>query len=175
MDKKLIQSASEKLKLVDVVLDQSKLQRNKDIEPRGMSANFSQQNRLDFCAEEIVFGDDGNELKLLRVSVNLGIRAIKSRDEEVEAQEKADGEDEAQEKADGEDEAISPLFLIEAVFRAEYLIEGELSDAEVQEFCHYNAVHNVWPFWRMHVFNTLKLASLPQLNIPLQRIDQIKK
>ncbi|MEJ1364959.1 MAG: hypothetical protein RPU64_07800 [Candidatus Sedimenticola sp. (ex Thyasira tokunagai)] len=165
MDKKLIQSASEKLKLVDVVLDQSKLQRNKDIEPRGMSANFSQQNRLDFCAEEIVFGDDGNELKLLRVSVNLGIRAIKSRDEEVEAQE----------KADGEDEAISPLFLIEAVFRAEYLIEGELSDAEVQEFCHYNAVHNVWPFWRMHVFNTLKLASLPQLNIPLQRIDQIKK
>lgn len=155
MDKILIGTAVKKLRLIDVVLHENSLVRNNDIDPFKLPSEFEQQSRLEYLAEEVVFSNDDNqEKKLLRVYVNLGVRAAN--------------------KVGSEDDDEKELFSVKASFRAEYIVLKELTVEESQEFCKHNAVHNVWPFWRMHVFNTLKLACLPQLNIPLQRLDQIK-
>lgn len=160
MDKEAIQSAAKKLQLLDVVLHDCVLhQASRDtfIPFAQQKLDFFQQNRIAFEADEIsVELEDGeNARTVLRVFVSLGIRAISgSKDDKLDP--------------DAEQERL--LYGIEATFRAEYLMSESLTDDEVREWSEHNAVHNVWPFWRMHVFNTLKLANLPVLNVPLQRL-----
>jgi hypothetical protein len=157
MDKKLIQSASEKLDLSDIVLHECSLRQQDSL--GGISVvqpfpNFHQQNKVSCRADEITIELDGeDDLQMLRVFVELGARAM-------------GGSPEAPIK----DDQDSFLYGVEAVYRAEYLIKEPLTDEEVREFSEHNAVHNVWPFWRMHVFNALKLANLPILNVPLKRL-----
>ncbi|MEO8460730.1 MAG: hypothetical protein ABI451_09395, partial [Dokdonella sp.] len=58
-------------------------------------------------------------------------------------------------------------FLIEAAFLVEYDVTGALEEDAIAAFANFNAVHNVWPFWRQHVFDIVQRARLPQLEIPL--------
>jgi hypothetical protein len=37
----------------------------------------------------------------------------------------------------------------------------------IKIFAELNSVHNVWPFWRQHVFDIVSRARLPHLNVPL--------
>jgi hypothetical protein len=98
--------------------------------------------------EEIVYEADKKKFNLLRVYVSLGSRAVSS---------------EVQKKTP------TVFYSVEATFRVDYLVKGELSKAEVREFTEFNSAHNVWPFWRQHVFTTAKVAELPHIDVPLMR------
>lgn len=53
-----------------------------------------------------------------------------------------------------------------------------LTKKEVEEFASFNSVHNAWPFWRQHVFQTINNAHLPSLDIPLMKgqiLEKVKK
>jgi hypothetical protein len=68
----------------------------------------------------------------------------------------------------GEDPPV--YFEIEADFLIEYDVRGEPSNEAIKlfaEFADLNSVHNVWPFWRQHVFDIVSRARLPHLNVPL--------
>ena len=56
---------------------------------------------------------------------------------------------------------------IEADFIAFYLVESTLTDAHFQAFSEFNSLHNVWPFWRQHVFDIVQRGRLPTIDIPL--------
>lgn len=160
MDKALIKSATDKLHISDVVLHESSLFRNNNVDPIAVLAmDIRQQNKLEFRAEDVEYDGENKSHKLFRVYVDFGVRAIY-----VDEQENPPG--------DIEDEDEDVIFTIEATYRVDYFLKGDLSNEEAEEFSKYNAVHNAWPFWRMHVFNIIKLALLPQLNIPLQLLDR---
>ena len=58
-------------------------------------------------------------------------------------------------------------FEIEADFLVEYEVRAKLSEAAIKAFADANSVHNVWPFWRQHVFDIVSRARLPHLQVPL--------
>ena len=93
---------------------------------------------------------------MLRTLVTLGVR-------EVFRDEKADEE--------------IVLYSLEATFAVDYFLSETLvpSPEEFQSFVTLNCVHNVWPFWRQHVYDTLKRASLPVPVIPLFTGNPVKK
>lgn len=159
MDKNLIKSATDKLGILDVVLHESALARNNQFDPIALiGMNIGQQSRMGFRAEKVVYNEEDNPKKLFRVYVDFGVRAV-NMDKEGKAPDNIENEEDV-------------LFTIEATYRVDYSFEDDLSEKEAEEFSNYNSVHNAWPFWRMYVFNTLKLAGLPQLNIPLQMLDR---
>jgi hypothetical protein len=159
MDKELLASAAEKLEIIDIVLHESSLMRNKLFDPQICSSieNVKQQNMLNLSAEDVVYKDDGEKTNIFRTYIELGIRAIVDDEEPNKPIEE------------------SPvLFTVEAVYRVDYLRSKKISKEEAAEFLKYNTVHNVWPFWRQHVFQTTKTANLPSLSIPLFRRTQEK-
>lgn len=58
------------------------------------------------------------------------------------------------------------LFEIDASFSALYKVLQPIADEDLDSFLDFNCVHNVWPFWRQHVYDTLKRASLPVIEVP---------
>lgn len=92
------------------------------------------------------------EQSALFVTVHLGMRLLRVN---------ADG-DSTQEVAD------DVIFRLEAAFRAEFkIINSSYAEADFQQFIDVNATHIVWPFWREHVFSTLRKACLPAVEVPL--------
>lgn len=90
--------------------------------------------------------EQGQMARLLDISVGLGVRArAASRDS---------------------DEPLV-LHVIEANYVVRYQVIGDVTDDGIKAFAEFNAIHNVWPFWRHHVFETLEKARLPHLDIPL--------
>lgn len=89
--------------------------------------------------------EDGQAVKLLRAKVTLGIRVLYAEKDEAE-----------------------PLVLhkLDATFAVEYLVLRPLDEQQTNDFCEFNCVHNVWPFWRQYVYDTLKSASLPVISVP---------
>lgn len=67
------------------------------------------------------------------------------------------------------EENIAAFAEIEASFCAVYRCQEKLSDDEIKEFSSFNAVHNVWPFWREHAFRMAAEARLSRPNIPLMK------
>lgn len=148
MNTDIITQAISKLKLLDIVLHESKLARAPDEDPLLYPSNLAQQNKLSVRTQTITYSDeDAESYNLLRSFVNLGARMVTKDDDKKE------------------------LFKIEATFRVDYLILKDLTEEEIEEFSIHNSVHNVWPFWRQYVFQTVQTAHLPQLNIPLRRLD----
>lgn len=149
MDKKVIQSAAAKLDLLDIYLWDSVFKRGGSVDARGYPQTPEQQSRLSVETQELTLKEGKHTLDLLRILVTLGIRGVpEDKDEPTER---------------------DVFFTIEATFAAEYLIADSLSEEETGEFSKHNAVHNVWPFWRHHVFSIVNSANLPRINVPLLR------
>lgn len=89
---------------------------------------------------------EGEEQKklVLRALVRLGIRMVPTEQKDPD-----------------------PIYTLEATFCADYFILTPPSEETFQEFVDFNCIHNVWPFWRQHVFDTIKKASLPVPSVPL--------
>jgi preprotein translocase subunit SecB len=84
-------------------------------------------------------------LRLLQVRVSLGTRVV-------------------QQVEEGEPRA---LFVIEADYLVEYEMTDDVPDDALKAFAEFNAIHNVWPFWRQHVFGVVDRGRLPRLEVPL--------
>ncbi|UXA48542.1 hypothetical protein M0D44_20070 [Xanthomonas prunicola] len=92
----------------------------------------------------LVEGDDEDHY-LLRVLVKLGARSVYQ---------------------EADDSEVEVLYSVEATFSVEYFVIKPPTKEMFTQFIHYNSVHNAWPFWRQHVYDTLRRASLPVLPIP---------
>lgn len=142
----LIEQAIGALKLRDVMLYGARFSRPSPFP--GVSESF-QAKQLAKREVRYVIGDapiTGGQTKLLQVYVDLGIKVM------------------------GLQESEPPVFFeIEADFLVEYQVSSDLSEAAIKAFADVNSVHNVWPFWRQHVFDVVARGRLPQLEVPLFR------
>lgn len=148
-DKKLIAQAAAALRIRDIMLNRSSFTRptSPPAETDSVKVNQLGKQTVQYVIGEIPGSQD--HLKLLQVTVELGIRIAG-----LEAQN-------------------TPVFFeIEADFLVEYEIHAEISEAAVKAFADNNSVHNVWPFWRQHVFDVVSRGRLPHLEVPLYSLSQ---
>jgi|GEM_PF-469401 hypothetical protein len=144
MDKSLIAKASKNLRLKSINLYESNLKRFMDL---ANSEELGQQIKLGVNSETLNISGTEQENQTFRVYVDLGVRIVNvSNNNEVEP---------------------TPIFQIEAVFQLDYELMDTVDQIALEEFARYNAVHNVWPFWRQYVFSTANQAGLPCPEIPL--------
>lgn len=155
MDKKVILSATDKLELLNIVLHESNFIRDSDMDPFTYPSDIDQQNMMSVSTEELSYDTSNDTLDIFRSYVSLGLRGVT-----------LTGNDENE---------VEILFTIEATFRVDYLLKESLLENEAKEFSEFNSVHNVWPFWRNYVFDTLRAADLPKLNVPLMRGMNVNK
>lgn len=144
MDKALIAQAAEALRLRAIVVYESSLKRFGEIPEQ---SELGILNKLAVRGDKAKGIEAGRELAILRVHVDLGVRVVTPVQPGVEP---------------------TPLYQIEADFLVDYELTADVSDAALQEFARYNAVHNAWPFWRQFVFSTANQAGLPCPEIPLR-------
>lgn len=140
----LISEATAGLQLLDVVLHESRLFRGElmQAESDGLDALQQHKRGVRFDLHEHA----GTESRrALRVLVSLGTRVV--------------------DQDSGADPRV--FFGVEADYLAVYLMVRPVTQDALKAFAEFNAVHNVWPFWRQHVFDLLGQARLPMLQIPL--------
>jgi len=146
MDRELIQQACEYLKLLDIVLFESDFKRFAESHNQ---LKLGQQNKLSVRAETgEAIDNDNSSINIFRVFVELGVRVNDLSNQEAKPE---------------------LLYQIEATFRVDYELKDDVSEESLKEFAHFNAVHNVWPFWRQFVFSTTNQAHLPCPEIPLRK------
>jgi Uncharacterized protein conserved in bacteria (DUF2188) len=68
----------------------------------------------------------------------------------------------------------SEPYTVVAQFRLTYALEGagELTDNDFEQFAHWNAVFNAWPYWREHVFSVINRAQLPRFIVPVMGVPR---
>jgi preprotein translocase subunit SecB len=66
----------------------------------------------------------------------------------------------------------NPPYELVAKFRALYSIAGPepVAPADIQQFAHWNALFNVWPYWREYVSSTVNRAHLTQFTVPVIKL-----
>lgn len=141
-EKALCQEAAQALELQDITLFESRFERGDLSKSEGTLQN-KKAVRYTKATREI----EGEEQPFLQVLVSLGTRVVEAGAEE--------------------DDEANLLFMIEADYLVEYRIKDEISDDAAKAFAHFNGVHNVWPFWRQHVFNVVEQGRLPHIEVPL--------
>ena len=149
MDAKAVRRAHDKLELRDIVLHTSSLERDDGIDPLLYPAAIRQKSEIKVSVDKVSFEDDEDDtIRILRAYVQLVVFGFDEDDEHEETQ---------------------ALFTIRAEYRVDYLEARKLTESELDAFTQFNSVHNVWPFWRQHVYETVSKASLPQITIPFFR------
>ena len=147
-DASLVARASRKLELRDIALHAMSLQRQADIDPCLYPLSVESRSEIKTETEQLSFLDkDDEKIPVLRAFVELTLSGFEA----------------------GQDEEETLLFTVCAEYRVDYTIRDQLEDDEIQAFSEYNAVHNIWPFWRQHVSQTLSQANLPRITIPFFR------
>ncbi len=148
----LINEATEALRLRDIFLFQCHMRRPQPV-PDDAGAELEQMGRwgVEMIRDEVGSGDD-DALPIVQFYVQLGLRLV--------APESHNGENASPE---------SPIFLeIEAQYLVEYQITNPaVSEEALSAFAQFNAVHNVWPFWRQHIFDLRQRGGLPRIEVPL--------
>ncbi|MBX3691718.1 hypothetical protein [Dokdonella sp.] len=141
-----IRQASENLKIQDIVLFECRLERP-ERDPAKLAATVTQEHKRQVRYFSGRPESGGEEAAILQVLVSLGTRLVPP-------------------SSEGEEET-EPFFLIEADFLVVYEMKADIDQECIKAFADNNAVHNVWPFWRQHVFDMVSRARLPHLEIPL--------
>lgn len=141
-EKESLKAAAPKLKILDVILVRSQFTTPTETAPE--SAQAWQQHKR---GVQYVIADAEDGEQELQVRVQLGTRVLMSED------------------AEGQDGAVQ--FEIEADFVVRYQMSGPLEESALDVFSNFNSVHNVWPFWRQHVFDIVQRGRLPHLEVPL--------
>lgn len=142
-EKASLAAVTPKLRILDVVLACSSFTRPLEDAPEAAKA-WQQHKRGVQYGVENAGADSDQELRIL---VQLGTRVLLSDEEQ------------------GHDGAVQ--FEIEADFLVRYAMTEVLDEAALDTFANFNAVHNVWPFWRQHVFDIVQRGRLPHLEVPL--------
>ncbi len=140
----LINEAIAGLRLRDIVLFESRLFRGNVMPDQDEVEALQQHKRgIRFSVEEQ--DRAGNSTRELHVMVSLGERVVDCVTEQ--------------------DSKI--YFGIEADYVVIYELLCPIAQDALRAFAEFNAVHNVWPFWRQHVFDLVGKARLPTLQVPL--------
>ena len=149
MDARAVGRAQGKLELREIALHTSSLDRDDSIDPLLYPIGVRQKSEVKVSVDKVSFVDDEEgTIRILRAYVQVVVFGIH--------------EDEG-----SEDEKV--LFTIRGEYRVDYLEVKELTEIELDAFTQFNSVHNVWPFWRQHVCETISKASLPRITIPFFR------
>ena len=149
MDAKAVRRAQDKLELRDIALHTSSLERSLDVEPLLYPTRVHQKSEVKVSVDRVSFVDDEDDtVRILRAYVQLLLYALDRADKNKKSQE---------------------LFSVKGEYRVDYLEKKELTQKELDAFTQFNAVHNVWPFWRQHVYETIAMASLPRITLPFFR------
>jgi hypothetical protein len=136
-----LRSAIGALRLKDILLRAARFSLPTPFTGKSMRANEFVKRAVEYKRIE----GEKNSLESLEILVGLGVRI-----------------------AAGSGEKPAPIYVeIEADFIAEYEIAAAISEEAIKAFAGYNAVHNVWPFWRQHVFDIVNRAHLLHIDIPL--------
>jgi hypothetical protein len=141
----LIVGATQRLKLRDIALHEARFLRpTADVGDEPIEAQQENKRVVKFSKGSGTTSE-GKEVALLQIIVELGTRVVVLH----------------------KDSENVPLIVIEADYIVEYEMLDDLPDEAVKAFAEFNAVHNVWPFWRQHVFDIVQRGRLPPLEIPL--------
>jgi hypothetical protein len=133
--------------LHDICLWSTSLKREAEYEPECHDGKCIVQTMRSFSVDHYrATLDKGEDEDLLRVLVTLGLRTVTK--EEKDVPEKV-------------------LHALEATFAVEYFVNKQPDEENFRQFVEFNCLHNAWPFWRQHVYDTLKRASLPVPAVPL--------
>ncbi|WP_157092176.1 protein-export chaperone SecB [Thioalkalivibrio nitratireducens] len=143
-DSTLLQQAVAGLRLHDIVLYESHFVHGEPF-PEAEELAAVQQHKRGVSYRVTAFGSEEAAGKRLQVVVSLGERVVDD---------------------DSKDEPTI-YFGVEAEYMVIYELVTDVSDEALHAFSNLNAVHNVWPFWRQHVFDLIGKARLPPLQIPL--------
>lgn len=67
-----------------------------------------------------------------------------------------------------------PVFRVYAFFRLTYqLVDGDMpTEGHLEQFGHWNATFNAWPYFREYVSSTANRAGLPRLVLPVMRVPR---
>ena len=143
-----VRRAGNKLELRDLALHSCSLTRDKSLDPNLYPLSVRAKSDVQVAVDQLLFTDEeDNEIPILRAFVKFKLAAYSREDRS----------------------SANQLFNISAEFRVDYFVRKKLTDREIKAFGDYNAVHNVWPFWRQHVQQTVDQACLPRVTIPLFR------
>lgn len=143
--RELIEQAISALTLRDIMLYESAFRRPSPppTDTNSIEAKQETKRQVKFVIGSAI-EDGGVNIKLLQVFVELGVRVS------------------------GLQEQDPPVYFeIEADFMVEYQIKSDVSQDAIKAFADLNSVHNVWPFWRQHIFDVTSRARLPHLEVPL--------
>lgn len=74
---------------------------------------------------------------------------------------------------EGED-VPAPPYQIVGRFRLSYSLAGDasFSDEELDQFAHWNAVFNAWPYWREFVSSMVNRGQLPRFLVPVMGVPK---
>jgi hypothetical protein len=171
MDKGLLRTAQQNLRITDVALRDSRCLLADRFEPKYEHPEMDCQLLQRTTRSEILEAEDGDhgEHKLFRVFVELGIRWVR-RPAKPRARKRAKADAAVTTKTEPE-----VLARIEATFIAEYEIVEPTEKPALDEFAIYNAPFNVWPFWREYVASQCNRMNLPKATMPLRGFHPRKK
>jgi preprotein translocase subunit SecB len=152
-NEKLLDAAIPHLKIQNIYLFESSFKRpSPQPDAEEVPAVIMLKREVRLAHEELP--SENAPRKKLQVLVDLGLRVAAN---------------------DVADQAERPIYIqIEAIFLAEYEVSGDVSDDALRVFAEQNSVHNVWPFWRQHVFDIVQRGELPHLDVPLYSIPKIE-
>ena len=149
MDARTVRQAQNKLELRDIVLHTSSLERDDSIDPLLYPTRARQESEVKVSVDKVSFVDDEDgHIRILRAYVQLVVFGFNEDEKGADTQ---------------------ALFSIRGVYRVDYLETKELTERELDAFTQYNSVHNVWPFWRQHVYETVSKARLSPITVPFFR------
>lgn len=143
---------AEYLSLQDICLWEATLKRGVDeYQPAIHDGKMRIQRMRGLTADELeVVDGEGEGGRIIRVLVHLGARSLFAKDQ-------GDA---------GDSNEHEMLYEVVASFAVSYAVIKDPPEELMEDFYRFNCVHNVWPFWRQHVYDTLKRASLPLIEVP---------
>lgn len=141
-----LQEAIDTLQIIDVYLEAMNCSLEADFEPKYDPSAESLIVELKHLVRKSTIADVGDNKKILRVYVDLGLRWVNESTEEAESEEKVK---------------------IEASFIAEYSMPKELTEKSIHEFSLQNASFHVWPYWRELVSSHSERMRLPRVTMPI--------
>lgn len=146
------------LAIQDICLWSSTFSRHLEYQAGVHGGRTVQQERRGVEGQQLEVTDiDGEVFDVLRALVSLGTRSVY-----------------VAEGSENPDDSAGVLYEIVATFAVSYKVVKPPPEEELQQFFQFNCIHNVWPFWRQHVFSTLKSASLPLIEVPFFSGREVK-
>lgn len=151
MDKTLLQTARNSLRIIDVALRDARAALADDFEPKyqDLSSDVQLMQRT-LRSQTMEVDNIGDSRRLFQVFVRLGVRWVNGAE------------------TDEQQDESGVQAVIEATFVAEYEITASIEQPALDEFAMHNAPWHIWPYWREYVATQCNRLNLPKATLPMQ-------